>query len=59
MNSLLAELSASAGAAFAEEGFASELGAVQPSQRSDLAQFQCNGALTAAKAAGTNPRALA
>ncbi len=59
MNSLLAELSASAGAAFAGEGFAFELGAVQPSQRSDLAQFQCNGALAAAKAAGTNPRELA
>ena len=59
MNSLLTDLSASASAAFADEGLAPELGAVQPSQRSDLAQFQCNGALTAAKAMNTDPRALA
>lgn len=59
MNSLLAELSASVSAAFADEGLAPELGAVQPSQRSDLAQFQCNGALTAAKAIKADPRALA
>ncbi len=59
MNSLLAELSASASAAFADEGLAPELGAVQPADRPDLAQFQCNGALTAAKAIKTNPRALA
>jgi arginyl-tRNA synthetase len=59
MNSLLTELSASASAAFADEGLAPELGVVQPSQRSDLAQFQCNGALTAAKAMKADPRALA
>lgn len=59
MNSLLAELSASVSAAFAAEGLAPELGSVQRSDRPDLAQFQCNGALTAAKLAKTNPRALA
>lgn len=59
MTSLLAELSASVSSAFAAEGLAPELGAVQRSDRPDLAQFQCNGALTAAKAAKANPRALA
>ena len=57
--SLLEDLSAIAGAAFAAEGFPSELGTVQPSDRPDLAQFQCNGALAAAKQAKTNPRAVA
>ncbi|MFO1247409.1 MAG: arginine--tRNA ligase [Alphaproteobacteria bacterium] len=32
---------------------------MQPSDRPDLAQFQCNGALAAAKAAKANPRAIA
>ncbi|MBV9570626.1 MAG: arginine--tRNA ligase [Alphaproteobacteria bacterium] len=57
--SLLEELSGIVGAAFAAEGFPSELGTVQPSDRPDLAQFQCNGALTAAKQAKANPRAVA
>jgi arginyl-tRNA synthetase len=56
---LTAELSARAGRAFAAEGFAEELGAVQLSDRPDLAQFQCNGALAAAKLAKANPRAIA
>ncbi len=56
---LTAELSARAGRAFAAEGFAAELGSVQASDRPDLAQFQCNGALAAAKAAKANPRAIA
>ena len=59
MHSLLAELSASASAAFAEEGLAPELGVVQLSDRPDLAQFQCNGALAAAKAMKVNPRVIA
>ena len=59
MTSLLAELSAIAGAAFAAEGIAPELGQVQVSDRPDLAEFQCNGALAAAKIAKTNPRAIA
>jgi arginyl-tRNA synthetase len=59
MTSLLADLSASVSATFAAENLAPELGSVQRSDRPDLAQFQCNGALTAAKAAKTNPRALA
>ncbi|HEY1614505.1 MAG TPA: arginine--tRNA ligase [Rhizomicrobium sp.] len=59
MMSLTAELSAAAGRAFAAEGFAAELGQVQVSDRPDLAQFQCNGALAAAKAAKAAPRGIA
>jgi arginyl-tRNA synthetase len=56
---LAAELSAIAGAAFAAEGLPAELGVVQVSDRPDLAQFQCNGALPAAKQVKANPRAIA
>ena len=59
MTSLLSELSATAGAAFAAEGLSLHFGQVQSSDRPDLAQFQCNGALAAAKAAKANPRAIA
>src|SRR4051812_15969424 len=59
MSSLLSELSATAGAAFAAEGLPAELGQVLLSDRPDLAQFQCNGALAAAKLAKANPRAIA
>lgn len=55
---LTAELSALASAAFAAEGFDGAFGAVRVSDRPDLAQFQCNGALGAAKSAGKNPREL-
>jgi len=57
--SLLADLTAVVGAAFAAEGLDPALGRVQVSDRPDLAQFQSNGALAAAKAAKANPRALA
>ncbi len=59
MTGLAAELSALAKAAFAAEGLPEALGQVQASDRPDLAQFQCNGALPAAKLAKTNPRVLA
>src|SRR4249920_95871 len=59
MTSLTAELSAIAAAAFAAEGFAPALGQVVASDRPDLSQFQCNGALTAARAAKQNPRVIA
>lgn len=59
MTSLLSELCAIAGAAFAGEGLPADLGHVQVSDRPDLAQFQCNGALAAAKLAKANPRAIA
>lgn len=52
-------LSAIVGDAFAAEGLDPVLGAVRRADRPDLAQFQCNGALAAAKAAKKNPRALA
>jgi arginyl-tRNA synthetase len=59
MISLLAELSALAGAAFAAEGMDASHGQVLISGRAESAQFQCNGALAAAKAARANPRDLA
>jgi arginyl-tRNA synthetase len=59
MTPLLAELSEVAGRAFTAEGFDADLGAVQVSDRVDLAQFQCNGALAAAKIAKKPPRAIA
>lgn len=57
--SLLNDLSNLVGAAFEQEGLDRSLGKVKPSDRPDLAQFQCNGALIAAKAKKENPRALA
>jgi arginyl-tRNA synthetase len=59
MTSLAGELSRIAGQAFAAEGLAESFGRVQIADRPDLAQFQCNGALAAAKAAKSNPRAIA
>ncbi|HEY4075640.1 MAG TPA: arginine--tRNA ligase [Rhizomicrobium sp.] len=59
MISLAGELSRIAGEAFAAEGLLESFGQVQISDRPDLAQFQCNGALAAAKAAKANPRAIA
>ncbi len=46
-------------AAFAECGLDPQYGQVVPSQRPDLCQFQCNGALAAARGAQQNPRAVA
>jgi arginyl-tRNA synthetase len=59
MTSLAADLSRTVGEAFAGEGLDAAFGIVQISDRPDLAQFQCNGALAAAKAAKANPRAIA
>jgi arginyl-tRNA synthetase len=59
MTGLVHELSAIAKAAFAAEGLSESFGQVQASDRPDLAQFQCNGALAAAKHAKANPRAIA
>lgn len=59
MTSLATALSRIAGAAFAAEGLPESLGRVQVADRPDLAQFQCNGALAAAKQAKANPRAIA
>ena len=57
--SLLSELTDRFGAAFTSLGLDAALGAVTVSDRPDLAQFQCNGALAAAKAAGRAPRDIA
>jgi arginyl-tRNA synthetase len=59
MTSLAGELSRIAGEAFAAQGLAESFGRIQIADRPDLAQFQCNGALAAAKAAKSNPRAIA
>lgn len=59
MNDLAGRLSAAAGAAFAEMGLDAALGAMRRSDRTDLADLQCNGAMAAAKAAKKNPREIA
>lgn len=51
--------SAAASSAFEAEGLPAHLGAVIISDRPDLAPFQCNGALAAAKLAKKNPREIA
>lgn len=57
--SLQSHLSRLAGDAFARLGLAPELGEVLPSQRPELSQFQCNGAMAAAKPARRPPREIA
>lgn len=59
MSSLAQKLSEITGAAFEAAGLSRELGLVRVSDRPDLAQFQCNGAMAAAKAAKKNPREVA
>ena len=59
MTALAAELSAIASAAFAAEGLSARFGHVVPSDRPDLAQFQCNGALAAAREIRAKPRDIA
>ena len=59
MADLRAVLGEAVGAAFAAEGVDPALARVTPSDRPDLADFQSNGALAAAKALKTNPRELA
>jgi len=59
MSDLRRSLSGAVEAAFAELGLPPELGRVTASDRPDLADFQSNGALAAAKRVGKNPRELA
>lgn len=59
MASLGQELSAAAGAAFERMGLEARFGEVRRSDKPELADFQCNGAMAAAKAAGRNPREIA
>ncbi|HEX2560801.1 arginine--tRNA ligase, partial [Phenylobacterium sp.] len=59
MSDLKRGLSEAVGAAFASLGLPAEYGRVTVSDRPDLADFQCNGALAAAKQAKRNPREVA
>lgn len=59
MTSLAKNLSAAAGAAFEAMGLEARFGEVRRSDKPELADFQCNGAMAAAKAAGRNPREIA
>jgi arginyl-tRNA synthetase len=59
MSDLKSGLGEAAAAAFAGLGLAADYGRVTASDRPDLADFQCNGALAAAKAAKRNPREIA
>ncbi|MGB4057868.1 MAG: arginine--tRNA ligase [Alphaproteobacteria bacterium] len=59
MASLAQKLTEIMGAAFAAQGLPPELGLVRVSDRPDLAQFQCNGAMAGAKILGKKPREVA
>lgn len=59
MSDLATELSAACSAAFEAEGFEARWGAVRRSDRPELADFQCNGCMGAAKSQGLVPRDLA
>src|SRR3982751_2815479 len=59
MSDLKRLLSEAVEAAFADLGLPADLGRVTASDRPDLADFQSNGALAAAKRVGKNPRELA
>ncbi|MDE0139808.1 MAG: arginine--tRNA ligase [bacterium] len=57
--SLLSDLTRIVAAGFEAAGLDASFGAVQVSDRPDLGQFQCNGALAAARSAGRDPRDIA
>jgi arginyl-tRNA synthetase len=59
MSDLKRALGEAVQAAFAGLGLPADLGRVTASDRPDLADFQCNGALAAAKVAGKPPREIA
>ncbi len=59
MTDLRSGLGEAMAAAFVALGLAGEFGRVTASDRPDLADFQCNGALAAAKALKQNPRQIA
>jgi len=59
MASIIEQFSSALGDAFEAEGLPRDLGGVSESGRPDLAPYQCNGAMAAAKLARTNPRAVA
>ncbi len=57
--SVLSDLSRLVGSGFEAVGIDASCGAVVVSNRPDLGQFQCNGALAAARQARRNPREIA
>lgn len=59
MTDLAGALGQACADAFESLGLERRWGAVKPSDRPDLADFQCNGCMGAAKQAGKNPRELA
>lgn len=59
MGSLAGQLTSILSDAFESAGYDGSYGLVRASDRPDLCQFQCNGALTAAKQYKTNPREIA
>lgn len=59
MSSIKTNLSELFSKAFNESGFDGKYGFVVESQRPDLGQFQCNGALAVAKSAKKSPRDIA
>ncbi|MAK60624.1 MAG: arginine--tRNA ligase [Ponticaulis sp.] len=59
MTDIAAELSEACGKAFEAIGLDPALGQVRRSDRPDLADFQCNGAMAAGKQARRNPREIA
>jgi len=59
MTSIAQKLSEIVGSAFEALELPRDLGIVRVSDRPDLAQFQCNGAMAAAKLAKKNPREIA
>lgn len=59
MKDLAARLADACALAFQAEGLDAKWGAVKQSDRPELADYQCNGCMGAAKQAGRNPRDLA
>jgi len=59
MKSLRKKLTEIASSAFEQAGYSASYGNVDVSNRPDLGQFQCNGALPAAKEYKKNPREIA
>jgi arginyl-tRNA synthetase len=59
MSDLKGRLASAVASAFAAEGLTQDLARVTVSDRPDLADFQSNGALAAAKAVKANPREIA
>ena len=57
--SLLSDLAELVSGGFGAAALDPAFGAVQTSDRPDLGQFQCNGALAAARSAGRSPRRIA